>query len=147
MTSLGKLLRLSGADRRLLVTAGLLLAGIRLGLALLPYRTLRGLLDGAAGMTLRPRPTPEPDAVERIARAVTGASRAVPGAACLTQALAAQMLLERRGLPARVRVGVTRADGGQLLAHAWVESDGRIVLGGRDLSGYTPLAALERETR
>lgn len=85
--------------------------------------------------------------MERIARAVTGASRAVPGAACLTQALAAQVLLERRGLPARVRVGVTRADGGQLLAHAWVESDGRIVLGGTDLSGYTPLAALERETR
>lgn len=83
----------------------------------------------------------------RIAWAVTRASRAVPGAACLTQALAAQVLLERHGFPARVQVGVRRSDGAQLLAHAWVESDGRILLGGTDLSGYTPLAVLERETR
>ena len=146
MTRLGKFLRLPPADRRLLVTAALLLAAISLGLTLLPYRKLRDLVDRLALTSPRRQPAP-PVSPERIAWAVTRASRAVPGAACLTQALAAKVLLERRGHAARVRVGIARAEGASLLAHAWVESEGRIVLGGTDLARYTPLAALEGEAR
>ena len=138
MRRLRKFLRLSPADRRLLVTAALLQAAIRLGLVVLPYRRLRQLVDRAARVR-RLAPTPP----ERIAWAVTRTSRSVPGAACLTQALALRVLLERRGQPARVRVGVMRADGARLLAHAWVESGGRVLLGGADLARYTPLAPLE----
>jgi hypothetical protein len=140
MTRLGKFLRLSPADRRLLVTAALLQAAIRLGLAVLSYRKLRGLVDR---LTLTSTPAAPPVSPERIAQAVTRASRAVPGATCLTQALAAQVLLEGRGHPARVRVGIGRAEGARLVAHAWVECDGRIVLGGPDLTRYTPLSALD----
>jgi hypothetical protein len=138
MTQLGRLLRLSAADQRLLVTAALLQVAIRLGLVVLPYRRLRGLVDRLARVSPRHRlahPSPE-----RIAWAVTQASRAVPGAACLTQALAARVLLERRGHAAQVRVGVMRAAGSGLLAHAWVESEGHIVLGGTDLGRYIPLS-------
>jgi hypothetical protein len=142
MTRLGKFLRLSPADQRLLVTAALLLAAIRLGLILLPYRKLRGLVDRLARVSPRRHLAP-PASPERIALAVTRASRAVPGATCLPQALAAKVLLERRGHPARVRVGIGRAEGAPLLAHAWVESEGRIVLGGGDLTRYTPLSALD----
>jgi hypothetical protein len=140
MTRLGKFLRLPPADRRLLVTAALVQAAIRLGLALLPYRKLRGLVDRLALTSPQPAPPVSP---ERIAQAVTRASRAVPGATCLTQALAAKVLLERRGYPARVRVGISRTGGAPLLAHAWVESEGRILLGGTDLARYTPLSALD----
>jgi hypothetical protein len=142
MTPLGKFLRLSSGDRRLLVMASVLLAAIRFGLAVLPYRKLRGLVDRLA----RVRPPfhlASPASPERIARAVGRASRSVPGATCLAQALAAKVLLERRGHPARVRVGISRTEGTRLLAHAWVESEGRIVLGGTDLAQYTPLSALE----
>jgi len=86
MTRLGKFLRLPPADRRLLVTAALLQAAIRLGLALLSYRKLRGLVDRLALTGTQPAPPVSP---ERIAQAVTRASRAVPGATCLAQALAA----------------------------------------------------------
>ena len=96
MTRLGRFLRLSPADRRLLVTAALLLAAIRLGLTLLPYRRLRGLVDRLAVAAPRRQPAP-PASPERIAWAVTRASHSVPGATCLTQALAARVLLERRG--------------------------------------------------
>ena len=140
MTRLGKFLRLPPADRRLLVTASLLQAGIRLGLSLLPYRKLRRLVDRMALTGTQAAPPVSP---ERIAQAVTRASRAVPGATCLTQALAAQVLLERRGHPTRVRVGIGRTEGARLLAHAWVECDGRIVLGGADLTRFTPLSALD----
>jgi hypothetical protein len=142
MTRLGKFLRLPPADRRLLVTAALLQVAIRLGLALFPYRKVRGLVDRLALTSPRRQPAP-PASPERIAWAVTRASCSVPGATCLTQALAAQVLLERRGHPARVRVGIGRAEGARLLAHAWVECDGRILLGGTDLSQYTPLSPLD----
>jgi hypothetical protein len=142
MTRLGKFLRLSPADRRLLVTAALVQAAIRLGLALLPYRKLRGLVDRLARVRSRRHLGP-PASPERIAWVVTRASRSVPGATCLTQALAAKVLLERRGYPARVRVGISRTGGAPLLAHAWVECEGRILLGGTDLARYTPLSALD----
>jgi Transglutaminase-like superfamily len=142
MTRLGRFLRLSPADRRLLVTAALLLAAIRLGLTLLPYRRLRKLVDRLARVAPRRQPAP-PASAERIAWAVTQASRSVPAATCLTQALAARVLLERRGHPARVRVGIGRAEGTPLLAHAWVESEKGVVIGGGDLSHYVPLASWE----
>jgi hypothetical protein len=145
MTRLAKLLRLPPLDRRLLVTAAMLQAAVRLGLAVLPYRRLRGLVDHLARPGRLRRPAPA--SPERIALAVTRASRLVPGATCLPQALAAKVLLERWGHPARVRVGVRRAAGATLLAHAWVECDGHIVLGGTDLTRYTPLSALEAEGR
>ena len=142
MTRLDKFLRLSSGDRWLLVMAAVLLAAIRIGLAVLPYRRLHGLVDRLARVS-PPHTLAPPALPDRIAWAVTRASRAVPGATCLTQALAARVLLERGGHPARVRVGIGRAEGAPLVAHAWVESEGRIVLGGTDLARYTPLSALE----
>lgn len=146
MTPLGRFLRLPPADRRLLVAAAPLQAAIRLGLTVLPYRQLRGLVDRLARVGPRRRLLAPPASRERIAWAVTRACRFVPGATCLTQALAAKVLLERNGHPARVRVGISRTEGARLLAHAWVESEGCIVLGGVDLNRYTPLSALEEET-
>jgi Transglutaminase-like superfamily len=145
MTRLGKLLHLSGEDCRLLLAASLLQAGIGLGLMVLPYRKVRSLADRLAGMGSR-RLSVRPASVDRIALAVTRSARSVPGATCLTQALAARVLLERRGHPARVRVGITRTENADLLAHAWVESGGRVVLGGADLGRYASLAVLEGET-
>ena len=76
--------------------------------------------------------------------AVRTASRCVPAATCLAQALAAFVLMARRGHPVRVCIGVARGDGGRLEAHAWVESGGRIVFGGlADLGRYTTLPPLE----
>jgi hypothetical protein len=73
--------------------------------------------------------------------AVRRVSRAVPGATCLTQALAAQVLLSRRGYASRLRIGVARAADNGLRAHAWLESDGVVVFGGSGFEAYTPLSA------
>jgi len=56
------------------------------------------------------------------------ASRAVPYATCLTQALALQRVLARHGYPSLVQVGVCKI-GGQFFAHAWVEQEGQTLLG------------------
>jgi len=65
---------------------------------------------------------------QAIAGAVRSAARLVPGASCLTQALAARVLLEQGGHSSRLHIGVSR-EHGDFEAHAWVEHDGSIIIG------------------
>ena len=143
MQRMRKFLSLSATDRRLLVTSALLLGVVRLGLWLLPFRTLQRLL---ADMTRTPTALQiiDQSSIDRVSWAVTVASRHVPAATCLTQALATQVLLGRRGCPTTLRIGVARGERGEFQAHAWVEYQGRVVIGGSDApSRFTPLASLE----
>jgi hypothetical protein len=55
--------------------------------------------------------------------------------------LAAQFLLSRRGYASRLRIGVARGPNDGLRAHAWLESDGMVVLGGSGFEAFTPLSA------
>ena len=147
MTQLGKFLKLPPEDRRLLTRAIVLHAGIRLGLRLLPVPILRRMLaEKGCAAPARERPSDLRE-VERITWAVGVASRVRPvTGTCLSQALAVQVLLGRKGYPARLRIGVARREGEGLQAHAWVEShDGRIVMGGTEasLTPYTPLPVFE----
>ncbi len=136
-----RFVRLPAAERRLLVKAALLFSAIRLGLWLLPFETVRRLLAKVAEAPTGFRETDRSSA-DRIIWAVEAASRHLPGArTCLPQALAAQVLLARRGHPALLRIGVVKGEKGHLEAHAWLESRGRIVIGGSELDRYTPLAA------
>jgi hypothetical protein len=83
---------------------------------------------------------PEEDvlsSVEQLSRAVSSASRYVPHATCLTQAVALHFLLKRGGFESRVRIGVAK-NNGEFESHAWVESQGRVVLGDIGLQ-YTPI--------
>lgn len=144
MKRLYKFFRLSSTDRSLLVKAALTVGTIRMGLWGLPFRTLRRLV-GSVTQKSAGLPKADRASLDRIAWAVMVASRYVPAATCLTQALATQVLLGRRGYPACLRIGVEKGEGGQLQAHAWVESDGVVVIGGSEpeLERYTPLPALD----
>ena len=64
-----------------------------------------------------------------VAWSVSAAARLVPQATCLTQALAGQRLLARRGRGSRVVIGVRPQDAG-LHAHAWLIRGDRVLLGG-----------------
>lgn len=125
-----KLLRVTSTERRLLAEAATLLVAARTALWVLPYRRVQRRFsvpvshDGQAAdeaATAR--------RVSDVARAVRRASRAIPAASCLTQALAARAMLGRRGVTCALCFGVAKHDDGTLEAHAWVEHDGRVVLG------------------
>lgn len=146
MERVRKLLRLGGTERRLLVRATLLLTAVRVGLWLLPFRTLERMLAARSVGKARARGTTA-SSVEAVAWAVESAGRCVPQAAtCLTRALAAQALLRRGGHPALIHIGAARDDGGGFSAHAWVESGGRVVIGGHELERYTLLTTLGGES-
>ena len=136
---LARFLRLSAADRSLLVRSVLLLGATRVALWALPFGLARRLFARA------PRPAPVARATEdRIAWAISVARRYVPRATCLPQALAAEALLVRAGHPAELRFGVLKTGQGRFVAHAWVESAGRIVVGElhEGLDRFTPMPTL-----
>ena len=131
------------AQQYLLGQSVLLLGAIRLGLWLLPFRTVQHLVARTA------RKSPEAQEadgaiVDRVVWVVRVASRCVPNATCLTQALVTQVLLARRGHPVHLRIGVTRSETGEFQAHAWVECQGRVVIGGASAPvRFTPFPPLD----
>lgn len=148
MRRLRSFLALPPRERRLLIKAAFLLGMIRLGLRLLPFRVLLRLLNQAART---PIGLPDADhfSPDRIGWAVrTAGLYMLSVKPCLVEALAAQVLLARRGYPARLRLGVAAGERGKVRAHAWVETDGSVVIGGSpsELGRYTPLLALDAKT-
>ena len=122
-------------EARCIVIAAFELARARIDHARLPL---------AALLAEPPPPTCEagqgaPD-VAQIAWAIGAVARRVPFRAdCVIQALAAQRWLRRRGLTARIHLGVARTGDG-IAAHAWLTQDGRPVVGG-DGADFVQLAA------
>jgi hypothetical protein len=144
MKRINKFLQLSVRDKLLLLKSFLALAAVRAGLSLLPFQTLRQLLGFFTPTTAAFTET-DCASMHRVSYAVKTMSRYIPGASCLTQALAAHMLLARIGQPAALRIGVARSQEGQFQAHAWVEIQGRIVVGKLpDMRRYAVLPPLEK---
>jgi len=140
---MGRYVRLAWSDRVLLIESVAILWVIRLGLWLLPFQALRRLLTRLTRSTPKPRDE-DPDFIRRVARAMRVTGRLVPGTTCLTQALAAQILLGQRGYHPLLRIGVAKDGGGRLEAHAWLESQGRVVIGeSANPSRFTPLPPLD----
>jgi hypothetical protein len=145
MRRLRKFFRLNPSNRKLLFKTWLLVVAVRLGLWVLPLKHLRRLLSP---WTEREPSHFEANRIlfEKLAWIVERASRYVPGArTCLVQALAVQVILARKGYPAGLRLGVSREGAEGIQAHAWVESNGMVVVGGADLDRYEPLTPLREE--
>lgn len=123
-------------DRPLLPAALAAVVVARLALAAAPLRTLLGLLDRLpAGGGAVP--------AEALGRSVALAGRLIPGTTCLAQALAARALLRWHGHDGALRIGVARDAAGRLIAHAWLEREGQVLVGGAagHVARYTPLDA------
>lgn len=122
----------------LALAVGLLLT-IKAALSFLPFRQVAAAVERIASAVARPRRAPV--APSRMIRAVRAAGRRMfPDKPCLPEALAAVFLYRLRGIPADLRIGVALPGDSGLEAHAWVESQGRIVIGDRPGSpAYTPL--------
>ena len=134
----------------MILEAAMVLVATRLGLSVADHVNVdRRLSRWAHRHPVRQK---APDAVARVAWAVQGIGRRLPGMTCLVQALAANAMLARRGVFARVRIGVRPAatPAAPLDAHAWLESsDGCVLIGDvPGLADYRPLeSATTRLTR
>lgn len=133
---LRRFLSMPGTERSLLLEAAFFLALARLAILVIPFRRIVPWLE---------RTPDSPDrnavAIAAVRRAVDVAQRNVPwNAVCLPQAMASKAMLARRGQGSALHIGAAMADGGGLMAHAWLVAGGEIVVGEDESRNVTPLA-------
>lgn len=128
-----RFISLSSEERHLLIKSAVLLWAVRVGLWTLPFRIIYN------NTTVKCPVSPKQAGIseELIIWAVKVASRCVPCATCLTQAMVARILLSSYGYSADLRIGVAR-EGDRLTAHAWLEKEGTVIIG-RTMCDYKPL--------
>ena len=134
---LSRLSRLRAGDMPLVGEGLVLLVQVRLGLSFSSLQRLQRRFLSSPGH----EPARQAD-VPRLARIIRNGARLVPGASCLTQGLAYQIMLHRRGVPSELKLGVRQDEQGQFAAHAWVIVGGQVQLGGtsQQLAGFAPIA-------
>lgn len=138
---LQKLRRLSPRERSFLIQAWCALLGIDLALRCLSFTRIASFCRCLR--TTGDAPSLPP--VTQLAWLVTVAGRYSPlGTSCLKEALVLSWLMSQRGMPTTLRIGVAHRHG-DLAAHAWLEQNGRIILGEADADAYAPLPPLSRE--
>lgn len=132
---LASLVRMSGARRALMVEALLWLAVARVWLLVAPFRDVArhlGEVRPAGGEAPAP---PQIGPTTLLAREVGWVVRRTADyvpfkAVCLQQAIAAKLMLRRRGVHSVMHFGIDTAVPGELLrAHAWLNADGVRVTG------------------
>lgn len=141
MGYLSKFLRLSFSKQRFLVEAVLLLTAMRIGLRLLPYRVLRRFLS-QSDRTRAVKHFEEDCLKKDVIWAINkGGKFILRENSCLPLALAGQTLLRLHGFPARLCLGFQKNEDESIRAHAWVESNGQVVIGGpeNEIEQYVPL--------
>jgi len=114
---------------------------VRIALWLLPSRLIirfASHLPEARHVTLDGGQT----AASTIVWAVDAIARRMTCASCLTQALSAKLLLAWCGHRSTLCLGVAHTDDGSFRAHAWLEREGRPVLGGAGIHSMVRLPEL-----
>jgi len=143
--------RRTWGERLLLLEAWFALGWSRLLLLTLPFRWLVMLwpLHVQAMSTIDRAPMPPMAAtLQAVSAAIAAASPNTPWHSnCLAQALAASILLRRRGLASTLYLGVAKAHAQGLLAHAWLVSDQQFVTGAVGRQNFVPIGVFACQAR
>ena len=146
MRLLSKFIQLDPLSRRLLLKASFLSTAFWILLHVLPFPTVYVIMEKLVSGRGISR-LDEPNIVSQIIWALSAASRRLLGKdTCLPQAMAARVMFNRFGVPAKIKFGVKKSAGGELQAHAWVINGDVILIGGDglDLASYSPLNHVNR---
>ena len=136
LSKLRTFLSFSSPDRWRVCEAAILLGLARLAVVTVPFRFLAPMLARSPETA-----SCDEDMVQAVSRAVRNAARNVPWkAVCLPQAIAAKIMLARRGCGSACHIGATFDPDGKVIAHAWLSAGGKVVLGGEESAGMSPLA-------
>ncbi|MFA5353975.1 MAG: lasso peptide biosynthesis B2 protein [Thermodesulfovibrionales bacterium] len=141
MTKIGKFLSLPASDKKLLMQALFLLLFVKTGLHTVPFRTFDSFLNRLSSHKVK-QAAPK----DRILWSVNTAKRYLPFATCLVTALTCHFLLQRHRHNSSLKIGVRKNGDNILEAHAWIESEGRIVTGNiAGIENFIPLPSLGRK--
>ena len=136
-TAIQRWARLERAKKVLLVEAAAAVCAASLAVRLLPFKW-------AVGLSCRPegKSNPLPDALlTDVQWSVDAATRHLPwNPVCIQRGLAAQWMLRRRGIDARLHYGLTNDSEALLKAHVWVDALGKTIVGGDEAGDYVRVA-------
>ena len=139
MTALRKFIGLGRVERELLVRALAVVVLFRIAKPLLSFSHLRSLVGKLSGGSVAVSSGSAPDA-KTIIWAVEASSARVPGGHnCLVRALGAETLLRRYGYTCDFKIGAGKTEAGEFTAHAWLECEGRVIIGDFELGRYAEL--------
>ena len=133
---------LSPCQQHRLVRTLLLVIAIRAALLTIGFKRIRRMVERVStpGGASRKDSSEIAVIIADVSRMVCASARLVPGATCLTRALAAQALLRYEGLHSTIRIGVAPAsDAQRFRAHAWLVCAGTVVVGGDVMADFIPL--------
>jgi hypothetical protein len=139
----------SASKRLLVVRATSMAFAVRCALWIVPSRVVLRLVEARVRRQLARPPGRERFTAGTLAWGVRIAARRVPHATCLTQGLVMRLLLAENGIQSILRIGVGRNEKGKFDAHAWVEIEEGVIIGGEQMHRFVPLpdltpAVLER---
>lgn len=125
-------------EKALIFKTIILISFMRFSLAILPLKAIQKLAEHLNNIL--PKSKINLISAEKISWAVGVVSWYLfREKSCLTQALAAQILLRQYGYPASVNFGVCKNSEKEFEAHAWASSGEKIIAGKERLDSYTPL--------
>jgi hypothetical protein len=146
MSRLRKFLALPPADRGCLLEAAGWLGLARLALLVLPFRWVARLLGRQMARSPEEAGAAPVELLNRISWALATASRHLPwDCLCLAQALAGKAMLQRRGVPSTLYLGLAKDGESQLQAHAWLRCGARILTGRPGMAGFTVIATFAED--
>lgn len=139
-----RVLRKPPRQQVLVAEAVLHLAAAKAVLVFVPFERWRTQLQAESGPADKMPPLRQ---VAELVWAVNGVSSRLPERLnCLPRALATRWMMQRRQWPNTLRLGVARSADGKFEAHAWIEHNGRVIMGlVPDLHRFTQLPALSSE--
>lgn len=122
----------------LLAEAGLCLAAAAAAIAFLPFARVGRLASGKGRDLALPK---EDRPLDEVRWALDAVSRRVPfRAKCFERGLAAQWMLQRRGIASTLYYGAALRPERGLAAHVWVRAGGTDVMGCENAADFTAIA-------
>lgn len=144
MQAFNTFLRLNFYQRFLLVEAVMLTGLARMGVLTLSFRWIARVFGRQAGLAGQEAAAANQELQKSVRWAISATSSRVPwNANCLAQAIAATIMLRRRGHEGTVYFGVLKNEAGRCEAHAWLRSGDVIVTGAEGRSGFTVISTFQ----
>jgi len=79
--------------------------------------------------------------IRSVSKALRRALRFLPGKTkCLARAITLKSLLNRKGIPSTIYLGVAKDDSSKMIAHAWLRCGKDVVSGKEEMARFTVVA-------
>jgi hypothetical protein len=138
MNRLSKLIRLSWRDRLFLAEATFWLGIARSVLCILPFRRIAPHLGHHMANSPETDVSKHKTTLKRISWAIVTVSRYAPwDCKCLVQAIAGKRMLQIRGLPSTLYLGVSKDEAEGFSAHAWLRCGEMVLTGSQGKDRFT----------